>query len=274
MTPSPTAEVCFLAAAAVRVRRTTKPGRAGRTCVRVAEPTSRTWDLQRPEATEGSRAPAREPLLPSSRVLPRPGAAERCLLTVVAALPPGASEVYRHPAKGVRARDGAVPSKGYSARVLSASRRMQRLRLLRRQLADDHRGRRRSGGRYRPHRHHPPVAMDAQRLPAPAHLIAEEGGGPHERVEEVLRGDQPEPAERVVLAEEPEHAHQPHQAAAERPGEGGPAERAAAGHEERQAAPEHRGGDHGAEPAHRPAHAVGAPPAEQVPPHVAEGDRV
>src|SRR5439155_9096785 len=215
----------------------------------------RRCNLERPEATEAARAPAREPLLPSSRVLPRPGAAERCLLALVAALPPGASDVYCHPAEGVAPAIAAYRkgTTGCSARVLSASRRVQRLRLLERQLADDRRGRRRSGGRYWPHRHHPPVAMDTQHLPAPAHLIAEEGGGPHERVEEVLRGDQPEPAERRLLAEGPEQADQPHQAAAERPGEGGPAERAAAAHEERQAAPEHRVGDHGAEPAHRPA---------------------
>src|SRR5206468_2171784 len=120
-------------------------------------------------------------------------------------------------------------------RARSAPRRVQRLRLLR--LRQNHRGRRRSDGRYRPQRHHPPVAMDAQHLPAPAHLVAEERAGPHERVEEVLRGDEPEPAERVVLAEEPEHADQPHQAAPERPCERRPAEEAPAGHGERQAAP-------------------------------------
>src|SRR5206468_3435286 len=87
----------------------------------------------------------------------------------------------------------------------SASRRVQRLRLLGRQLGDDHRGRRRRGRRYRPQRHHAPVAVDAQQLPAPAHLVAEERERPHEGVEEVLRGDEPEPAQRFVLAEEPEH---------------------------------------------------------------------
>src|SRR5439155_26761269 len=153
----------------------------------------RRCNLERPEATEAARAPAREPLLPSSRVLPRPGAAERCLLALVAALPPGASEVYCHPAEGVAPAIAAYRkgTTGCSARVLSASRRVQRLRLLGRQLADDHRGRRRSGGRYRPHRHHPPVAMDTEHLPAPAHLIAEEAGGPIARVGGVPRGVTP-----------------------------------------------------------------------------------
>jgi len=34
-------------------------------------------------------------LLPSSRVLPRPGAAERCLPALVAAVPPGAARLWR-----------------------------------------------------------------------------------------------------------------------------------------------------------------------------------
>ena len=112
-----TAEVCFLAAAAVPKRRHAKPGRAGRACVRVAEPTSRTWDLQRARRKRPGLLPgnfaAIEPCPTSawrSRALPA------CAL--VAALPPGASEVYCHPAEGVRARDGAVP-----ARVRLAIRR-------------------------------------------------------------------------------------------------------------------------------------------------------
>src|SRR5439155_856406 len=83
-----------------------------------------------------------------------------------------------------------------------------------------------------------PAALDAEQLPAPAHLVAEERDRPHERVEEVLRGDEPEPAQRFVLAEEPEHADEPRETAAERPHEGRPAQQAPAGHEERQAAPE------------------------------------
>jgi len=93
-------------------------------------------------------------LLPSSRVLPRPGAAGRYLLARWSPrCRPARARCYCHPAEGgarPRWRRTSKGTTGYSARVLSASRRVQRLRLFGRQLADDRRGRRRSGGRTAP----------------------------------------------------------------------------------------------------------------------------
>jgi len=119
--------------------------------------------------TEASRTPARELCCHRSRVLPRPGAAGRYLLARWSPRCRPARARCLLPSGGGRARPRwrrtSKGTTGYSARVLSASRRVQRLRLFGRQL-----GRRPPGQapERRPvlaHRHHPPVAVDAQHLP-------------------------------------------------------------------------------------------------------------